>query len=381
MQFDIWHNILWSSYKGAVFSELDRIAGERDITVRFFQIAETDRQRKTFTEPDVHYHRYPYELMFRGSYDRVPRFMLCWKLVKYVVLSPADIIILAGYHRLEYWLQLAAGRLMGKKMAVFCDLTAYEHKRTLLKSISKGIFFGLCYRVFCYGHRAAAYVASFGISPERIVLRCQAAALPDNYSVQSALKRRLALTANRSEPCYVYIGRLSAEKNLDILLKSFAKVRASIPAARLRIVGSGPQMDELRALARSLSVDTQVEFPGSMSGQALYDEYSSATCLILPSRSEPWGLVVNEALAYGCPVIVSDRCGCVPELVVDRETGYVVRCGDVDDLADKMMRTIEDFRDVQRTADACITQIGPFSPSAAGRQILDGLSWIGPLVH
>jgi glycosyltransferase involved in cell wall biosynthesis len=373
MQADLWHNILWSSYKGAVYSEIHRLAQERGINVRFFQIAETDKARKALTNLNLSYHNYPYELVFRGSHDAIPLRLLYWKLAKYVVTSRADVIALAGYHKPEYWLQLVVGRLVGKKMGVFCDATAYENRPTLVKSILKRFFFRSCHVCFCYGERSASYVESFGVARERIVAGCQAAALPHDYTASDALRKRIAYTAQATSLRYLYVGRLSPEKNLEVLLEAFAKVLAGGRAATLIIVGAGPQRAELEALARSLSIDAQVEFLGSKNGNELYDEYLRATCLMLPSRREPWGLVVNEALAHGCPVIVSDHCGCIPELVVDRTTGFVVNCGNVDELADKMEAAAVDFRDVETTAKACLAQIAPFTPTAAAGRVLAGL--------
>ena len=64
-------------------------------------------------------------------------------------------------------------------------------------------------------------------------------------------------------------------------------------------------------------------FAGFQQGDAVCAYYGLASCLVLPSISETWGLVVNEAMAAGLPVLVSQRCGCVPELVQDGVNGYV----------------------------------------------------------
>ncbi|MFY0104327.1 glycosyltransferase, partial [Acinetobacter baumannii] len=68
-----------------------------------------------------------------------------------------------------------------------------------------------------------------------------------------------------------------------------------------------------------------------------------ATALILPSLREPWGLVVNEALAFGCPVVVSDLCGCVPELVLPRVSGVVFDPHDVPGLAARLVEVEKNY--------------------------------------
>ena len=101
-------------------------------------------------------------------------------------------------------------------------------------------------------------------------------------------------------------------------------------------------------------------------------EYAKASCLILPSFSEPWGLVVNEALSYGCPVVVSHRCGCVPELVEGKPTGFVFEAGNVIDLASKLLAVPSTFANVEATAGDCLNLISTFSPEAAAAEIFGG---------
>ena len=115
----------------------------------------------------------------------------------------------------------------------------------------------------------------------------------------------------------------------------------SIPTAQLIIVGSGPEDTALRIVADKLAISDAVEFKGSLVGNSLIAEYRAASCLILPSRSETWGLVVNEALAQGCPAVVSNQCGCVPELIVQGETGFAFPFGDTNSLAAKLSEALK----------------------------------------
>jgi len=81
-----------------------------------------------------------------------------------------------------------------------------------------------------------------------------------------------------------------------------------------------------------------VHFAGFKDGQFLLPYYSFAGCFILPSIREPWGLVVNEAMASGLPVLVSTVCGCTPELVSSGVNGYSFAPGDEADLEEKLLR-------------------------------------------
>jgi glycosyltransferase involved in cell wall biosynthesis len=77
-------------------------------------------------------------------------------------------------------------------------------------------------------------------------------------------------------------------------------------------------------------------------------------------------------LSFGCPVLVSERCGCVPDLVIDGQTGFVVHTGDASDLADKMEAVITLQSDIAASARRCVDQVAPFSPERSAEQILTG---------
>ena len=128
----------------------------------------------------------------------------------------------------------------------------------------------------------------------------------------------------------------------------------------------------LKALADNLSLSESVVFAGAKFDDALVAEYMAATCLVLPSKSEPWGLVVNEALSYGCPVVVSHRCGCVPELVIDGKTGYVFEWGNTEQIAEKMLPARDALGDTTTSAKGCIEYMCQYTPEAAARAILEG---------
>jgi glycosyltransferase involved in cell wall biosynthesis len=108
-----------------------------------------------------------------------------------------------------------------------------------------------------------------------------------------------------------------------------------------------------------------------MAPEALAEQYLRASGLVLPSFSEPWGLVVNEALSYGCPVVVSQVCGCVPELVLDGRTGYAFPAGDADQLAQRMEDVLA-MGPLAAVSDACQDLILGFTPDYAAIQILNG---------
>ena len=122
---------------------------------------------------------------------------------------------------------------------------------------------------------------------------------------------------------FLYVGRLATEKNLPTLLRAFANYRQTGGTFDLLLAGDGPLREALPALARELKVAGYTKFVGNKTAQELPPYYAFATAFVLPSISEPWGLVVNEAMAAGLPVFISNRCGCAEDLVSEGENGYL----------------------------------------------------------
>jgi glycosyltransferase involved in cell wall biosynthesis len=112
---------------------------------------------------------------------------------------------------------------------------------------------------------------------------------------------------------FLYIGRLSEVKNLVFLIKVFNK----LPEYSLNIIGEGPDKIKLESMS-----EPNINFVGSVENKKLSQHFSQNNFLILPSLSETWGLVVEESLYNGMPVIVSKNCGSV-DLVKNEFNGYV----------------------------------------------------------
>jgi len=377
MRVAIYHNILWSKYKGAVFTEMYAQSRARDLCISFVHIAETEGRRVGLSGIDLSYHKYPYRLLFRGSNEAVFWGSKACALVADLLRNPSDLAILPGYDKIEYWAMMVACVLLRRNRAVFCDSTIHDNPQRRFHGLAKRIFFSLCDGYFCYGTRSKEYLLHYGAKDSKIIFRCQAAALPHNYDRGAVMKdyenARLEAPAPQR---FVYVGRLSAEKGIADLINAFSLVKQRLPDATLDLIGAGELRAELEEHVRRLHLESSVHFRGSQNIHEIAGLLVRSAALVLPSHSEPWGLVVNEALSYGCPVVVSNICGCVPELVIDGVTGYSFRARDIQSLYSAMLAIAEFFTDKLAVAERCLDVIQKRTADYAASQILDGCAAI-----
>ena len=174
-----------------------------------------------------------------------------------------------------------------------------------------------------------------GIKPEKIAI------LPRGLDTELFHPRR----RNRAfwkkygdwdgQPILLYVGRISKEKDLDVIAATVERLRATKLASQMVFVGDGPYLKELRdALPEAC-------FTGALSGQELATAYASADMLLFPSTTDTYGNVVVEAQASGIPAIVSDTGG-PKELVEHGVSGLITRSLDVDEFTKATLRLIED---------------------------------------
>lgn len=191
------------------------------------------------------------------------------------------------------------------------------------------------------GRRHAEYCARLGVPNHRIFTgydvvdnehfaRGAAAARSD-----ALLRRHMGLP----ERFFLVSCRFEPVKNLPGLLEAYARYRrvATQPWA-LVLLGDGRLAGQVRREIRRLALADSVLLPGFRQYHELPAYYGLASCFILASTSETWGLVVNEAMAAGLPVLVSNRCGCAPELVEEGRNGFTFDPYNVEELAGLMLR-------------------------------------------
>jgi glycogen(starch) synthase len=137
------------------------------------------------------------------------------------------------------------------------------------------------------------------------------------------------------------------KKGFDLLLDAFARIAPDHPDVGLVIGGVGPARDDLMRRATAVGLANRVSFPGVMTRGEIAWAMSAKDVFVLPSRVEPFGIVVLEALRAGCPVIVSARGG-APEIVRDGIDGLVIDPIQTEALSTSVARILTDRRLAQR---------------------------------
>jgi glycosyltransferase involved in cell wall biosynthesis len=202
--------------------------------------------------------------------------------------------------------------------------------------------------IVVYGEHVKRYLVSLNVAPEKIFVAAHAV---DNSQYnrnisegeKTALRERLGLV---NQKIVLYLGRLEEEKGVEDLIQAFALLKAD--NAALVVVGDGSMRTRLMSLAGELRLQEKTRFIGYVAPEEALTYYAIADCFVLPSVTmpngkEPWGLVVNEAMNQGLPVIATEAVGAAAGgLVQSGVNGFIVPERDSDALAQAIGRILTD---------------------------------------
>lgn len=256
-----------------------------------------------------------------------------------VMTGRYDAVVLHGYNSITNALAYSAPRSRRRTRLLLRGDSNAAQVRPLATRLAKQVAIRAIFRRFDHfltaGTMNARYYADFGVSADRMTL-APFSVDNDFFRERSRVAReapalvRGALGLPTDRPLFLYVGKLQRHKRPVDLLHAFAEARQSGPAT-LAYVGEGEQRSELERLIRALGVERDVRLLGFRNQTELPPLYGAADAFVLPSESEPWGLVVNEAMASGLAVAVSREVGAAADLV--NGNGGVFAAGDVGALA------------------------------------------------
>jgi len=171
----------------------------------------------------------------------------------------------------------------------------------------------------------------------------------------------------------LFVGGIEERKGLEVLIRAIARIKKTLPDIELHIVGGVRKIvyyQKLRGLIKSLDLEQNIEFVGSLPEKKLSDEYSKATIFVLPSYEESQGIVILEAMATGTPVVAT-RAGGIPDMIQDGANGRLVDCGDEKQLANVIVSLLQEKEQRKKLGDAGKQSAFQYLPETIARQHLD----------
>jgi len=248
-------------------------------------------------------------------------------------------LLVMGWHLKTYLQGALAARRLGIPVMVRGD-SQLDSPRSRLKRALKAFVYPRFLRLFdaalCVGQRSRAYYVHYGYPADRLFFspHCVDTAWFSARATEDARQRLRALHEISPETTVLlFAGKLVPFKRPVDLVVAAARCRAREVKTEVMVAGSGELEPHLQAAAASSGV--RLHLLGFRNQTEMPAAYAAADCLVLPSDGrESWGLVANEALACGRPIIVSSSCGCAPDLAHDGNVGRTFPAGDPEALAD-----------------------------------------------
>lgn len=312
------------------------------------------RSRDYDWEPSLSRKGFRSETLFRRGPKYVSLLSQGRRLSRMLAGFEPDCLFIPGWSR-SYSLQALHWARLHRTPAVIMsesaerDLPRHGWKEWLKKAILRRCAAGLV-----GGSPHAEYLTRLGMNRQAVFLGYDA--VDNSYFSRQAERARRLEGKLREEfhlpPHYLLASaRFVERKNLAGLLRAFARHRAVVghgaagqtstnnpPPWSLVILGDGPQKPAVQQLIAKLGLSQAVVLPGFKQYAQLPVYYGLADAFVQASTSEPWGLVVNEAMASGLAVLVSNRCGCAADLICEGANGFTFDPQDIEQLAALMSR-------------------------------------------
>jgi 1,2-diacylglycerol 3-alpha-glucosyltransferase len=352
-------------YRIPVFNAL---ASRPELDLRVIFLAETDtslRQWRVYIE-EIHF---SYQILFSWRWRLgKSNFLANWGLWAALNTIKPQVIICGGYNYLASWEALLWARRRRVGFVLWSESNKYDarRKQSWVEAL-KVSFLKHCDRFVVPGKASYEYLTSLGSPAENIwtapnavdnSLFASGAEIAHTNAIE--VRQKLKLPSRY----ILFVGRLVPEKGVFDLLQAYANLES---AMRLEVglvfAGDGNSRDELMQRAKAISPGT-VCFPGFAQREDLTGLYALAELLVLPTHTDPWGLVVNEAMACGVPVVVSSVAGCSSDLVEDGWNGYVVPPRDPEKLKFAIDSILRQPELKQRMGVHSLKRIQQYSPEA-----------------
>jgi glycosyltransferase involved in cell wall biosynthesis len=323
MKILILHNQLWSQYKSIVFENINNLCRKNGDELLVLQTSISETSRKDLIDFDINNFNYSYNFILLNSkyLESTNSISTTFKWLKYLFIYKPDIINLTGYSEPGTLLILLVSKLLNIKTIITNESVYHKQSEFFdlffsLKKKYKIILFYLTDYFFSYGISSNDFLYRHKVKKSKILSFL-------NSFDSERLKVLSEINYKNEDQYFLFVGRISFEKNIDFLVQLAIKLKEANSDILIKIIGSGPEFDRLNSEIKVLDLNN-ILLIGSIKWENLGEYYSKSLGLILPSFFEPWGMVANEAFFYNTPVICSRFCGCAGDLVINNFNGLVL---------------------------------------------------------
>ncbi len=368
MRIAVIHNII-SPYKVYLFNEMNKVLD--DFFVIFAALSEGKREWKV-NRKELEFN---HTILFEGELENANKVKLNINLINKLKEINPDVLIIDGYSYFFCWTSMFWGKLKRKKLILWFSSNYEDRKRPFYKELLKSFFIKRFDTANTYGIKSKEYLVSLGFSSSKIFITGN---VTDNnfYSREcqkyKKINEEIKKEFNLAKHNFLYVGRFSPEKNIFLLLNVFKELLLEMRDINwnLILVGSGPQEEKIKHFIRSQNLAKFIHVIGFKQKEEICKFYSVSDVLILPSITEPWGLVVNEAMACGLAVLVSKNCGCYPDIVKDGINGFSFSPYNAEELKELMIKIASGRVDLKTMKLNSLKIIEKYNPKTAAQIIL-----------
>jgi glycosyltransferase involved in cell wall biosynthesis len=267
--------------------------------------------------------------------------LVCPELAWEIRRSRYDVVWVHGQQFAAYVLAFALAKLQGIPVMTRGDTHLGLRKTPLRRALRRGLL-GAQYRFIdrflAVGSQNRDYYRALGVPSDRIFhvpFSVDNARFARASSITGAERRarRTRFGVHDERPVVLFASKLTRSKHPDDVLRAASLLLARGRVLSVVIAGSGVLEHELRALAAELGLGASVCFIGFVNQSELPELFAACDVFVLPSEDEPWGLVVNEAMCSGLPLVVAEGVGCVPDLLEVGVNGFTCQVNDPESLA------------------------------------------------
>lgn len=373
MKMLIIHQFFWAHYKAKIYTELQKVIDKHpNDELLVLQTALNEFTRAKIGNIDYSIHQYNVKILFEDFYENTTIWQRVKKSIYWITQFKPDVINLPGYYEPAMNIVLFYCRLRGIKVIISADSTEGDNANIWWRESIKRFIVSKAQGFFCYGSKSAEYIYKLGMKPKHILVTNNSV---DNVKVETVFDEAILHRESSKQGFklrkynFIYVGRLIAFKNLDNLLAAYKPLNNT--EWGLIILGNGSEDKKLKKYVE----DNDLSGVRFIEGQEWFDVpkiLALADVFILPSYSEPWGLVVNEAMAAGLPVIVSNKCGSAYDLILENKNGYTFDPYNVEELTSVFNKFVKNPSIIEPFGKKSKEIIKRFSPEQVAQEMYDG---------